>query len=67
MNATVTNKNGKQVDFDSAVNLMDDDIREELHASLAPTTPQAFFTAYEEAHYQKFGNDWELSKRNPIW
>ena len=32
--------NGNLVDFDAAVNMMDDEIREELHNKLAPCTDQ---------------------------
>ncbi len=63
----VTNENEKRIDFDAAVNLMNDDIREKIHAKLAPCTEQEFFTAYEKAHREKFGEDWELSKPNPTW
>lgn len=63
----VINKNGKQINYDAAVQLMDDEIREELHAELAPCTEQEFFTAYEAAHEEKFGEEWELSKENPCW
>lgn len=63
----VTNKEGTQICFDSAIGLMDDDIREELHSRLAPCTEQEFFTAYETAHAQKFGEEWELSKANPTY
>lgn len=33
---------GREVDYDSAVALMDDDIREGLHEALAPCSEQAF-------------------------
>lgn len=46
--------NGKTIDFDAAVNLMDDEIREELHSKLAPCTDQEFMDAYVEAHAAKF-------------
>ncbi len=46
--------NGKRVDFDAAVNLMDDDIRERLHSELEDTSPQAFIDAYAKAHAEKF-------------
>ena len=62
----VTNKNGTQVDFDAAVALMDDEIREQLHAE-GFETEQEFFTAYEAAHEQKFGREWELSRENPTF
>ena len=63
----VINKNGYALDYDAAVNMMDDEIREKLHAELAPGTEQEFFTAYEVAHADKFGAEWELSKENPCW
>lgn len=34
----VINKNGTQINYNIAVSLMDDEIREELHARLAPCT-----------------------------
>lgn len=64
---TIINKNGAQIDYDSAVQLMDDELREELCDQLAPCTEQEFFTAYEAAHAEKFGEEWELSKENPCW
>ena len=63
----VKNMNGTNLDYDQAVNLMDDDIREALHAKMAPCSEQDFFTAYEKAHQQKYGEEWELSKENPTW
>ena len=41
--------------FDAAVQLMDDDIREELHEELSPCTEEEFLTAYMERHEEKFG------------
>lgn len=61
----VINKNGTEINFDAAVPMMDDDIREDLHMELAPCTEQEFFTAYEKAHEERFGEEWELSKENP--
>ena len=63
----VTNSNGTELDYDAAVILMDDDICTELNQLLAPCTDQEFFTAYEQAHQEKFGEAWELSKANPTW
>jgi len=65
--ANVINTNGYELDFESAVMHMDDDIREELHREMAPCTEQEFFTAYEKAHAEKYGEEWELSKENPTW
>lgn len=63
----VINKNGTAIDFDAAVSMMDDDIRESVHAELAPCTEQEFFTGYETAHAAKYGEEWELSKANPCY
>lgn len=64
---TVKNVAGCEIDYDAAVQLMDDDLREKLHAELVPCSEQEFFTAYEAAHAEKYGEDWELSKENPVW
>lgn len=63
----VINANGTAIDFDAAVALMDDELRESIHAELSPCTEQAFFTAYETAHAAKYGVEWELSKVNPCY
>lgn len=52
--------NGSEIDFDAAVNLMDDEIREELHAELAPCGNQEFLDAYVERHAQKYGEDFQV-------
>lgn len=62
----VLNIRGTEIDFDAAVELMDNDIREELHSE-GYETEQAFFTAYELAHAAKYGEEWELSKTSPQW
>lgn len=51
----VIDLDGREVDYDSAVVLMDDDIREGLHAVLAPCSEQEFFDAYLIGHYVKYG------------
>lgn len=63
----VINKNGSEIDFEAAVQHMDDEIREAVHAELAPCTEQEFFTAYEAAHEKATGEEWFLSSSNPIW
>jgi hypothetical protein len=57
MATMVKNMDGKEVYWDAAVALMDDDIREQLHEEMAPCTDQEFFTAYEKAHKEKFGEE----------
>lgn len=56
---TVLDYRGIEIDYDYAVELMDDDLREELHRKLAPCSDQEFFTAYEEAHKEKYGTNFE--------
>ena len=41
--------------YDAAVNLMDDDIREELHREMAPCTDEEFLIAYMKEHEARFG------------
>lgn len=59
----VINKNGTEINFESALELMDSEICEAIEAR----NEQEFFTAYEKAHKQKYGEEWELSKANPTY
>jgi len=52
---------GHTVDFDAAVQLMDDDIREELHSALAPCTDQEFMDAYAAEHEERFGEEFVVN------
>ena len=63
----VINMNGTEINYEAAVELMDDEICESLNFELAPCTEQEFFTAYEKAHAEKYGKEWELSKENPCY
>lgn len=63
---TVENEYGVAIDFEEAVNLMDDDIRESLNAELAPCSNQEFFDAYCKSHEEKFGESFEFAKENPV-
>ena len=63
----VINQYGKELNFAAAVNLMDDDIREQLHGELAPCTNQVFFDAYVKAHEEKYSEAWVLDDPNPVW
>ena len=62
----VINAAGAEIDYETAVALMDDELREELH-SKGYDTEQEFFSAYESAHAAKYGEEWELSKSNPAY
>ena len=61
----VINMNGAEINFESAVVYMDDEIRESICGTVE--TEQEFFAAYEKAHAEKYGEEWELSKANPCW
>lgn len=46
--------------YNAAVQLMDDDLREELHAELAPCSDEEFLRAYEERHLERFGEEFTI-------
>lgn len=48
--------NGYEVDFDACVNLMDDEIRETLHAE-GIETEQEFLDRYIEEHAKKYNGE----------
>jgi len=51
---------GKRYYFDAAVNLMDDELCEELHAELDGCSKQVFFDEYCERHMEKFGEEFVI-------
>ena len=59
--------NGHYVDFDAAVNLMNDMLRDRLHSVVADfddrdsRSYQNFANAYVEAHYAEFGEDFVVA------
>ena len=63
----VENYYGTEIDFDVAVQLMDDEIREQIHADIASCTEQEFFDAYCKAHEEKYGVEFECATKNPCW
>lgn len=52
--------NGRTVDYAAAVNLMDDDIREAVHADLAPCSDQEFLDEYCKRHYEKYHEEFTI-------
>lgn len=46
--------------YAAAVELMDDQIREVLHAEFAPCTDLEFLTAYMERHKEKYGEQFTI-------
>lgn len=44
-------------DWLAIVALMDDELREQVHAELAPCSKQEFLTRYKELHFEKYGEE----------
>jgi hypothetical protein len=61
---TITNAHGRQFDFDSAMALMDDEIVKAIEGTLP--TEQDFFEAYCVRHEEKYGEEFEFNKKNPV-
>ncbi len=54
--------NGKQFDHDAVVNLMDDELRDELHCAMAGNcTEQEFVDEYIKRHKEKYGEDFIIN------
>ena len=52
---TVTDIKGRKIDFDAAVMLMDDEIREALNERISD--PQKFLEEYARLHTEKFDEE----------
>lgn len=63
----IRNGSGAWVYGPAAVALMDDDIREALHASQDWDTEEDFFRAYATAHLARYGEPWEIDGPNPCY
>lgn len=67
----VINKNGAEVDYEAAIQLMDweilDLMADEWYRDGYPMTDQEWFSRYEKRHEEKYGEEWELSKANPTY
>ena len=57
MNAKWIIENGY---YDAAVNLMDDEIREELHMQMCPCSDLEFLEAYMQRHEEKYSEEFEI-------
>ena len=57
MDQYVEDEDGHMIDYAAAVELMDDDLREQLHREMAPCTNQEFYDAYVKAHAAKFNGE----------
>ena len=51
----------QEFDADAVVNLMDDELREELHSSKEWKSEQQFIDAYCKAHKKRFGTDFVVN------
>lgn len=58
---TKVNINGQMVDFDGAVALMDDEIRESVNADFDGETEQDFIDRYVAAHRSRFGAEFKVN------
>ena len=60
---TIIMPNGKKRDYDAAVNMMDDELREQLHQmvnSHAVWTNQAFIDMYAALHFDKYQSEFTV-------
>lgn len=64
---TIRNQYGREIDYASAVVLMDDEICEELRNTEGIETDQDYFDVYCDLHYKKFDEVFEPNKANPVW
>ena len=46
--------------FDAAVELMDNDLREEIHKELSPCSDEKFLCEYEKRHFEKYGEEFKI-------
>lgn len=59
MKTMVRDAYGNTIDFEAAVTMMDDTLREELHRAGDAATEQEFFNQYCEMHEVRFGEAFE--------
>jgi len=48
-------------DMDATTNLMDDELREDVHADMAPCVWSEFCSEYCARHLAKYGEDFEVA------
>lgn len=63
--SNVINTWGTEINYNAAVAMMDDEIRESICGTV--DTDQEFFDAYCKAHEEKFGEEFECAKENPCY
>ena len=47
-------------EFNAYVNAMDDELREQVHAELAPCTDEEFLARYQELHSEKYSEELKI-------
>jgi hypothetical protein len=62
---TFLTPSGKMFSWSAIVQMMDDDIREDLHGKKGINSRRAFFRAYRKAHWKKYHETFEFAKPNP--
>lgn len=63
----VHNEYGTPIDMAAAIELMDNDIREDIAWRGVCMSEQEFFAEYCVQHERKYGEPFELAKSNPSW
>ena len=51
----------KEIDFQAAVELMDEDIRDRLYIIMGPCAEQDFLDAYAKAHADKYNEEFVVT------
>lgn len=62
---TVVNQYGIEIPYNVAEQMMDTDIREDLHLSFDRETEQEFFDEYCKLHAERLGEEFILDTKNP--
>jgi hypothetical protein len=62
----IINSTGKEIDFDAAALLMDQEISASFEHGDG-LTEQEFFDVYCLEHRKKFGEEFEPNKPHPVW
>lgn len=66
MATLIENECGRKIDFDAASDAMDQGIADSLDHGDGMTV-RAFFSVYCAKHREKFGEEFEPNKPNPVW
>ena len=61
----IRNQHGVEIDLNAAMELMDRDIMEEIDG--LADTDEEYFRLYCKKHLEKFGEEFEADKENPVW